>query len=235
MAYSKTVPYSGGGTLYAKPVTDGSLPSSTPTWATDVVSTTASNSSGVTFTGLTDGQAYWVFEQVGGSPASTDLVYATFDPASDLASLSADILEIKAKTGLIGVNSASLSAVAVPEGSIPSIIIGDDYKVANGREYSWEFDAITGFTLGVATGKFGAKKPGSETTNFFLVTCLAAAITDLGGGRWKVVFEIDQNDTNSLAPGSYDWSVEIVQSGEEVTIARNADTRTQVKLLRKQT
>lgn len=178
------------------------------------------------FTGTSPaGTARWVMRVRGASLALSYVVW-TEDTQLD---------DIQDKTDLIGVNTVVLAPPAINDTSTTDLIIGDDYNAANDREIAFEFTAITGFTLGVCTAKFGAKKPDSPTVNFFLVTAAAPAITDVGGGMWKVVFEIDKAATSSLKPGTYDWSVEIVEAGEEVTVAKNTKTGSRIRLIEKQT
>jgi hypothetical protein len=228
MPYTETFPYDGANDLYAKPVSAGSLPSNSPSWAADAIDQDSAGFGAVVFDGLTTDQTYWVYEQVGGSKANTDPVLGDITDGGDLSS-------IQAKVNLIGSQTTFIGPPVLSVTTPIDLIIGDDYKVANGREISFEFDAITGFTIGTAIGKFGGKKTGSETVNFFLVTTGTSAITDVGGGRWKVVFEVDQTDTATKSPGPYDWSVEIAQGGEEITVGRNGDTRSRINLRVKQT
>lgn len=74
MAWSTSIPYSGSDSVYLKPVTPGSAPSSSPTWANDAVDAGSSSNGASLFSSLTDGQEYWAFEQVGASKASDDPV-----------------------------------------------------------------------------------------------------------------------------------------------------------------
>lgn len=142
---------------------------------------------------------------------------------------------IQVQADLIGTGSAFLTTPVSLNGTINgSIIIGDDYNAANERAFEWEFAAITGFNAGTATGKFGAKHVNRPNDYSFLVT--NGTVTDEGGGTWKVSFDLDKTDTESLIEGSYDWSVEIVDGGEEITIAGNTETpRNLLKLAEKQT
>lgn len=227
MAYSKTVPYGGSNTLYAKPVSPGSTPSNTPSWTSDDVASGAAAYGAVPFTNLTSGQEYWVFEQAGGSPANTDLALGVISDN--------DLTAVKAKTDLIGANTIVLAPPALNDSTTTDLIIGDDYNLANDRQIIFEFAAITGFTVGVCTGKFGAKRIGTPTVDLFSVTALAAAITDIGGGMWQVIFEIDKAVTQAMTPGFYDWSAEIIQAGEEITVVKNTKTSSRLRMVEKQT
>lgn len=226
MTYSKSIPYGGSNTLYAKPVSPGSTPSNSP-WTGDDVASDSPAFGAVPFTGLTSGQEYWVFEQAGGSPANTDLVLGVISD-NDLAA-------VKAKTDLIGANTVVLAPPALNDSTSTDIIIGDDYKIANDRQITFQFAAITGFTVGTCTGKFGAKHNATPSVDLFSVTASTSAITDIGGGMWQVIFEIDKDVTAALKPGSYDWSAEIVEGGEEVTVVKNTKTSSRLRLIAKQT
>lgn len=112
MAYSTTVPYSGSNTIYAKPVSAGSTPSNTPSWASDVVSSGTPAYGAVPFTGLTDSQIYWVFERAGGSPANTDLVLGVMNPPSDVSSISSNVSSILTEVQRIPRASGSITGGA---------------------------------------------------------------------------------------------------------------------------
>lgn len=84
MPYSETFPYNGANTVYAKPITPGSPPSGTPSWAADNVASGTPASGSVPFTGLTSGVEYWVYEKDPDNPVSAnDIVLGSIsDPAS---------------------------------------------------------------------------------------------------------------------------------------------------------
>lgn len=153
--------------------------------------------------------------------------------ATQATAAALDATAIKAKTDLIGSGTAFSGPPVTESGQLTRIVIGDDYSAANGRAFSWTFDAITGFTVGSCTAKFGLKHATNPTAYSALVT--AATVTDLGSGRWSVSFDVDKTDTASLPQAHYEWSVEIIHSGEEVTIAKSEETRDRVKLVTKQT
>lgn len=152
---------------------------------------------------------------------------------TDAATAATQATAIKAKTDLIGTGTAFSGPPVTESGQLTRIIIGDDYNAANGRAFSWTFDAITGFTVGSCTAKFGLKHATNPTAYSALVT--AATVTDLGSGRWSVSFDVDKTDTASLPQAHYEWSVEIVHATDEVTVAKSEDTRDRVKLVTKQT
>lgn len=145
------------------------------------------------------------------------------------------LVDIQAQTDLIGSGTVFTSPPVTETGQLDAIVIGDDYNKANNRSFKWTFDAIPGFNIGVCTGKFGAKHSSNPSAYSFLVTAPAGDITDLGGGRWQVEFEIDHTKTDELPQAFYDWSVEITEDGEEITIAKSRDTRDRVRLVHKQT
>lgn len=118
MAYSATFPYSGSNDLYIKPVTPGSTPSSTPSWGTDAGTPVSPENGAVAFTGLTDGQVYWVYELLGGSPAITDPLLGEL-AQSELSSLSEILTEVKriprASTELVAGGNFTRNKVAISE------------------------------------------------------------------------------------------------------------------------
>lgn len=108
------------------------------------------------------------------------------------------------------------------------LIIGDDYKGDNDRSIDLTFDAISDFTT-AAIGKLGF----TSRDDSLLVT--GGVVVDNEDGTWTVSFEIDQADTAGLTPGSYNWSVEISQGGEEITVGRNETKVEQIQWVEKHT
>lgn len=108
------------------------------------------------------------------------------------------------------------------------LIIGDDYKADNERTINFTFDAIPDFTL-AAVGKMGF----DNDEDSLLVE--GGTLTDNEDGTWTVSFEIDQADTTGLTPGNYNWSIEISEGGEEVTVGRNDTKVEQIKWVEKYT
>jgi hypothetical protein len=153
--------------------------------------------------------------------------------ATQATAAALDAVSIKAKTDLIGTGTAFSGPPVTESGQLTRIVIGDDYNAVNGRAFSWTFDAIPGFVVGSCTAKFGLKHATNPAMYNALIT--AATVTDLGGSRWKVSFDVDKTDTASLPQAHYEWSVEIVHATDEVTVAKSEDTRDRVKLVTKQT
>lgn len=139
--------------------------------------------------------------------------------------------EILSRVSSIGSGVISTTYPVSTDGSLKTLVLGDDYKQSNSRSLDWEFDAIPGFSIGSADGKLGIKLNDVG----LLVNADSSRVTDLGGNRWKVSFDIDQVDWGGMAPGYYDYSAEIHQGGEEVTIVRNQNQRSRVLLVEKQT
>ena len=112
MAYSETFPYNGSNDLYVKPVSPGSLPSNSPSWSDDSIDFNSVGFGAVSFTGLTDGQTYWVFEKIGGSKASTDpqLGIISSDTASDISAITSDVTTIVQEIVKIPRASGTLTA-----------------------------------------------------------------------------------------------------------------------------
>ena len=129
-----------------------------------------------------------------------------------------------------GVSVTVTQPVSTDGNLIYPIIIGDDYLAANGRHFYWDIPAITGFTVGTSTCKFGGKYHGKTEDYEWLVT---GTVTDQGGGVWRLSFDLAKTITQDLIPAHYVWSVEIANgSGTEITRVRSGKT---VQLVEKQT
>jgi hypothetical protein len=109
MAYSSTFPYTGSDSLYVKPVSPGSLPNNSPNWGNDSINSSSAGFGAVVFTGLTDGQVYWVFAQIGGSKASTDILLGIISPSSDVSSISSQISSLSSEVEKIPRASGSIT------------------------------------------------------------------------------------------------------------------------------
>lgn len=110
MSYSTTVPYSGSNTIYAKPVSEGSTPSNTPSWSSDIIASGTPAYGAVPFTSLTDGQIYWIFERAGGSPANTDLVLGVITPEIDISTISSNVSSVLTEIQKIPRASGAITA-----------------------------------------------------------------------------------------------------------------------------
>lgn len=108
-------------------------------------------------------------------------------------------------TGTLIVNGGSGSSPVETNGTIPAIIIGDDYKAASGRSFDW-FTDVPVFSLVGSRCFFGgsAKHKGG-----FLVEGTIIEVTVAGTPKWKLQFELDSADTIPCKPGCYEWSVEL--------------------------
>ena len=225
MTYSISVPYNGASTLYAKPVSPGSTPSNSP-WDGDAVTSGTPAYGAVPFTGLTDGQEYWIFERAGGSPANTDVAIAfVSDPSSMLTA------EQAAKLALIGTGYAVVNSPVSADGDLVELIKDTDYLAANGRALIWAFDEITGITTS-ATGRFGITNTDDGAEVYVNTT---GTVTEPTAGNFQVSFDIINTAISALTPGNYDWSVEVIEGSVKITIARNRQVRTQVEVVEKQT
>lgn len=212
--------------------------------------------------GATDVYAYYVGQSLGnyvadkvlfveGTGPDTGLYTATVDeskgtsivafvgaaqPASwadALVDVSWDLSNaiIQSRTDLLGTGTIMLSAPVSGDGELLELILDTDYLAANGRALEWTFDQITGITTS-ATGKFGLKN--SENGTEVYVNS-SGAVTDLGGGTFKVSFDIPNTALTGLSPEEYDWSVEVLEGSYKITIARNRQRKTRVNIVEKQT
>ena len=134
-------------------------------------------------------------------------------------------LAIKAKTDLITAGAVTYTSPVAASGkiSIP-IIIGDDYLAANTRAFEWTITARSGVVVGTASCRFGGTN--EELNKSWLVT---GTVSDIGGGQWKLSFDLDKTATGALAEGYYRWSVELLSAGgteiTEVFSGRNVEVR----------
>lgn len=139
---------------------------------------------------------------------------------------------ILSKTSLIGTGAAFATAPVSVTGDLEVLVIDDDYLAANGRALEWTFDSIPGFAAGTATGKFGIINP-ANASEFYVNS--SGVTSDLGGGVWKVSFDIPKAALTGFTETDYNWSVEIVQAAVEITIIKNHQHRTRVRVEKKQT
>jgi len=155
---------------------------------------------------------------------ATSHVHAIADIQSGLA-LQTTSLAIKAKTDLITAGQVTYTSPVGGTGkiSIP-IIIGDDYLAANTRAFEWTITARTGVVVGTASCRFGGTN--EELGKSWLVT---GTVSDIGGGQWKLSFDLSKTVTGALAEGYYRWSVELLSAGgteiTEVFSGRNVEVR----------
>jgi hypothetical protein len=118
---------------------------------------------------------------------------------------SATIANQEAILATLTSGSVQPSAPVTTTGTIPNIIIGDDYKAASGRAFNWTV-AVPAFSLSGSKCYFGgfAKHKGQ-----WLVEGTITPITVDSVPKWQLSFELDEADTEACLPGCYDWSVEL--------------------------
>lgn len=108
------------------------------------------------------------------------------------------------------------------------LVIGDDYLVSNSRAIIVNVCSVTGMTT-AASAKIGF----ADNANTLEIT--GGVITDAGNGIWVIQFNVTKEQTASLPPGRYDWSVELSQSGKEITVAKSISYETKIQWVKKQT
>lgn len=138
---------------------------------------------------------------------------------------------IKAKTDLIGTGTALVSAPVTDDGGLLELVIGDDYLAANGRALEWTFSEISGITTS-AVGRFGLADAATGTEVY---QNTSGTVTEPTAGTFKVSFDIPKAALASLPPGDYNWSVQVTEGSYCITLAKNRQNRTRVKLVTKQT
>lgn len=158
-------------------------------------------------------------------------VHAIADIQAGLA-LQTTSLAIKAKTDLITAGQVQIVSPVGTGGNITTpIFAGDDYKASNGRAFKWTIDARTGFSAGTATCRFGGSS--EDTGDSWNVS---GTVSDIGGGKWELSFDLTKAVTSTLSPGFYRWSVELKNpSDDEVTEVYNSNANRQAEVRAKQT
>ena len=125
--------------------------------------------------------------------------------------------------------TVTASSPVSPTGTINGpLIIGDDYLAANGRQFIWEVDAVTGLLAATATCSFGGSRNGTG----WLVS---GSITDLGSSRWRLSFDLPRNETGNLEPGFYAWSFEVKGASDGAEVTRGYSGQKAVELVEKAT
>lgn len=212
MSYIIELPYTPGATVYAYPSSEGSFNN----WASRRVM--ASEASG-RYRATVDADTYgaiWYFFEGASSPASYNDNIGSVDLQEEI-----DARTLLARTTAGFITSAPVNV----DGTITSIIIGDDYLAANGRAFTWTVDEVQGVSAASCTCEFGGK----YKDNAWLVT---GTITDNGDDTWTLSFDLEASDTATLEPGEYRWSAQVKFSGKEVTKVKSDCT---TKLVEKQT
>lgn len=223
MAYTEYFDYTSGLILYAK------AKPLDATWATGVIALTENASTGeYSASTFVDNISYNVYEQLGGSPASSDTKIGGISPSMAGAGLTD---EQAAKIALIGTGTALVNTPVSGDGDLLELVLGTDYLAANGRALEWTFDEITGITTS-AVGHFGIENA-ADGTKVYVNT--AGIVTDIGYGIFQVAFDISNGALDALTPGNYDWSVEIVEGSTIITIARNRQAKTRVAVVENRT
>lgn len=139
------------------------------------------------------------------------------------ANLDTQLGAIAEKTATIGTGVISGSSPVSDTGNIAEIIIGDDYKAANGRAFTWTVAAPTGFTLADCTCHFGGNGGVKGSWN------ISGTITDAGSGNWLLSFDLLGSHTASCSKGKYEWSVAVHNSsGIEITKVRSDSTKVEL-------
>lgn len=113
-------------------------------------------------------------------------------------------------------SGATVLSPVTQAGKLATIVIGDDYLAAYGRAFQWTIDAPTGFVLGTSTCSFGGEA--ERGTASWLSS---GTITDVGGSRWTLKFNLTKTQTGALTEGLYKWSVEVkAADSTEHTVVR---------------
>lgn len=119
---------------------------------------------------------------------------------------------IHGKASLLGTGGATVNAPVTASGLILTpIVIGDDYKAANGRAFAWTVAKPTSFT-GPLKCYFGAEM---NSSNKFRVE---GGVTDNLNGTLTLSHDLPKEVTQNLTCGNYKYSVEVCDAnGIEVT------------------
>jgi len=187
------------------------------TWAVRLIAATMQVPSGSDygrglFADLDDEKEYTIYEQQGASPAATDFPVKNVP----LAVLSDDLLAKIGSIGTIAIDGPVSTTIA---GQLVSLIVGNDYLIANGREITIAFPS--GIT------------PASTTLRFVQVDCSGAPETfsvvgtaTASGGTVACVFEIEADDWAGVVAGRYEWFLDVVDSNDKLmTPVKSRDQR----------
>lgn len=105
-----------------------------------------------------------------------------------------------------------MSAPVLSNGKLSdAIIIGDSYLSANARAFTWLIDPVSGVNVATVTCKFGAIANGCAEKQF-IVDGTVEAVTVDGDPKWKLIAEVNTDDTADLPEDKYRWSVALVYS-----------------------
>ena len=112
---------------------------------------------------------------------------------------------------------------------VTQLVIGDDYLAANGRALTATFCEPSNMTPAECTARLGF----ANSQDTLVIT--GGVVADNDDGTWSVQFSWNDTDTQSLTPGRYDWSIEIVQGTTEITVAKSISYETRIDWVTKQT
>ena len=105
-----------------------------------------------------------------------------------------------------------MSAPVLSNGKLSGpIIIGDSYQNENARAFTWLISPVSGVSVGTVTCKFGAIAGGCADKQF-IVDGTVEAVTVDAVAKWKLIAELDTEDTANLPEDKYRWSVALVYS-----------------------
>jgi hypothetical protein len=147
-----------------------------------------------------------------GNPWTTDL--STGYSGTEAGNI---LNQVKGQTDLIqSGGTVFVTSPVTSTGQLASpLIIGDDYLAANGRRFRWTVALPSGYVIETSTARFGMRYEDDEGVNEFVST---GTVTDATGGNVHLDFDVARTVTDTLRPGWYEWSVEIVSAtGVEIT------------------
>jgi len=89
------------------------------------------------------------------------------------------------------------------------IMIGDSYLNSKARAFTWLITPVSGVSVGTVTCKFGAASS-KCVDNSFIVDGTVEAVEIDTVTYWKLIAELDPEDTEGLPEDKYRWSVALV-------------------------
>jgi hypothetical protein len=113
-----------------------------------------------------------------------------------------------------------LQAQPVMAGRLESIVIGDSYLVENDNTLKWTTAPIPGFNLANTIARFGLRN--TRTGLCLVVESAEIALVD---DKWLIQIEITAEETRTLTPGAYGWSLDLLHEDSEITIDRSSRYR----------
>jgi len=201
MSFTDVFRYAAGQTdLYAYPASSSYALSSTPWLANRVLATE-----------LVAGLYSVVCDE------TKSVNWSIFDgsavPATHDDAIRAVVFEADSTEDILTILQSGSATVRTPVASngrlTGPIIIGDSYLNAKARAFTWLITPVSGVSVGDVTCKFGATSSKCSDESFIVDGTVEAVVIDTVT-YWKLIAELDPEDTEGLPEDKYRWSAALV-------------------------